>query len=65
MTLTFIRAEIERMRLQIRRQRTDIRSLQRAGISTASAELMLVRMRATVDDLCDRRDSLAKEARFV
>jgi hypothetical protein len=57
-TLPFIRAEIERMRVQIRRQQKEILALQRPGISTASAELLLARMRATVDDLCDKRDRL-------
>jgi hypothetical protein len=44
MTLPFIRAETERMRLQIKRQQNDIQSLQRLGIPTASAELLLARM---------------------
>jgi hypothetical protein len=63
MTLDSIRVEIERMRIQIRRRQKEIQSLQRSGISTASAELLLVRMRATVDGLCDKRDNLrSKEA---
>jgi hypothetical protein len=40
----YIRAEIERMRMQVHRQRGEIRLLQRAGISTASAEALLERM---------------------
>jgi hypothetical protein len=59
--LNFIRAEIERMRLQVSRQRKDILSLQRAGIDTASAELLLGRMQAKIDDLCAERDRLRKE----
>jgi hypothetical protein len=51
LNLDFIRAEIERMRRQISRQQKEIHSLQRSGISTASAELLLARMRATVDGL--------------
>jgi hypothetical protein len=35
---------------QISRQRNDIRSLQRAGISTLPAEALLARMQATVDN---------------
>jgi hypothetical protein len=63
MQLPFIRAEIERMRRQISRQQKDIQSLKRAGISTASAELLLARMRAAVDGLCDQRDRLVGEQR--
>jgi hypothetical protein len=59
--LNFIRAEIERMRLQVSRQRKDILSLQRAGIDTASAELLLGRIQAKIDDLCAERDRLRKE----
>jgi hypothetical protein len=55
MTIDFIRAEIERMRIQIRRQQKEILALQRLGISTASAELLLALMRVSVDDLCDKR----------
>jgi hypothetical protein len=36
MTIHFSRAEIERMRIQIRRQQKEILALQRLGISTAS-----------------------------
>ncbi|WP_172899786.1 hypothetical protein [Bradyrhizobium erythrophlei] len=32
--------------------------LRRAGISTSSAELLLARMRARVDNLCNRRAKL-------
>jgi hypothetical protein len=39
-----IRAEIEHMRVQVYRQRGEIRHLQRAGIPTASAEALLDRM---------------------
>jgi hypothetical protein len=41
MDLGYIRREIERMRVQVGRQRKEILQLQRAGISTASAELLL------------------------
>jgi hypothetical protein len=56
MQLETIRTEIEYMRRQIYRQRKDIRSLERAGISTKSAEELLGRMLAKVDDLCAERD---------
>ena len=36
--IEYIRAQIERMRIQVHRQRGEIRQLQRAGISTTSAE---------------------------
>jgi hypothetical protein len=56
-----IRGEIERMRVQVGRQRKEILALQRAGIPTASAELLLARKLAKIDDLCARRDRLKKE----
>ena len=48
----WVRNEIARMRGQIRAQEREIWMPQRAGAATASAELLLVRMRAKVDDLC-------------
>ena len=39
--IEYIRAEIERMRVQVYRQRGEIRQLQRAGIPTAAAEALL------------------------
>ena len=36
--------------------------LQRAGVPTASAELLLSRMRAKLDDLCGERETLRKAA---
>jgi hypothetical protein len=56
-----IRSEIERMRAQVHRQRGEIRQLQRAGISTASAEALLDRMLNNIDALCAERDRLKKE----
>lgn len=41
MGLDHIRSELERMRVQVGRQRKEILNLQRAGISTASAEALL------------------------
>jgi hypothetical protein len=61
MQLEHIRREIERMRLQVHRQRGDIRKLQQAGISTASAEALLERMLDRIDKLCAERDRLKKE----
>jgi len=49
------------MRVQVGRQRKEILQLQRAGISTASAEALLGRMHAKIDDLCEQRDRLKRE----
>ena len=61
MGLDRVRSEIEHMRVQVGRQRKEILQLQRAGIPTASAELLLGRMHAKIDDLCAERDRLKKE----
>ena len=63
MQLEALRAEIEYMRRQIARQRSDIHTLQRAGISTAAAVELLDRMLAKVDGLCAERDRLVGEQR--
>jgi hypothetical protein len=55
MQLTFFREDIERRRLQILRQRREIRDLQRARIPTKSAEELLARMLSKVDELCAER----------
>jgi hypothetical protein len=65
MKLDWVRGEITRMRGQLRAQEREIRMLQRAGVPTASAELLLVRMRAKIDDLCRQRDALRKAATKV
>ena len=52
MQLVQLRTEIQRMRTQVGRQRKDIRTLHRAGISIKSAEELLARMQANVDELC-------------
>ena len=59
--LDFIRAEIEHTRVQVGRQRKEILQLQRAGISTASAELLLARMHTRIDALCAERERLKKD----
>jgi hypothetical protein len=61
MGLDHVRSEIEHMRVQVGRQRKEILQLQRAGIPTASAELLLQRMLAKIDDLCAERDRLKAE----
>ena len=57
----FVRSEIERMRVQVGRQRSEILQLQRAGIATAAAETLLQRMLDKVDALCAERDRLKAE----
>ena len=61
MGLDRVRTEIDHMRVQVGRQRKQILQLQRAGISTAAAELLLGRMQAKIEGLCDERDRLKKE----
>ena len=61
MELDHVRSEIELMRVQVGRQRKEILQLQRAGISTAAVELLLQRMQAKIEGLCDERDRLKKE----
>ncbi|CAN5362881.1 hypothetical protein BH11PSE4_BH11PSE4_12190 [soil metagenome] len=63
MGLDHVRNEIERMRLQIRRQRKEIQALARAGIATSSAEALLARMQDKVDGLVGERERLVGEAR--
>lgn len=59
-TLEYLRSEIHRMQSQVGRQRKEILELQRAGIGTASAEALLARMQAKVDDLRVQRDQMNK-----
>jgi hypothetical protein len=59
--IEFVRGEIQRTRLQVLRQRKEIVQLQRAGISTTSAEALLERMLNKIDDLCTERDRLKKK----
>jgi hypothetical protein len=56
--IEYIQAEIERMRIQVPRQRGEIRQLQKAGIPTASAEALLDLMLNNIDGLCAERDRL-------
>jgi hypothetical protein len=65
MQLSAVRSEIEHMRHQIHRQRREIRDLQRAGISTKSAEELLARMQTKVDELCAERDRLVGQCRIA
>jgi hypothetical protein len=58
--LDHIRAEIEHMRIQSQRQRREILQLQRAGISTSSAEALLARTFTKIDAMCAERDRLTQ-----
>ena len=59
--IEFIRAEIERTRLQVLRHRNDIMQLQRDGLPTTSAEALLQRLLNKIDDLCAERNRLRRE----
>jgi hypothetical protein len=61
MELTYVRGEIEHMRRQILRQRSEIKQLQQAGIPTRSADELLQRMQTKVDNLCTERDRQLRE----
>jgi hypothetical protein len=60
MKLDLVRNDIARMRGLVRAQEREIQMLRRAGVATASAELLLSRMRAKIDDFCRERDALRK-----
>jgi hypothetical protein len=59
--LNYVRSEIEHMRVQVGRHRKEMLQLQRAGISTASAEALLHRMMDKIDGLCEERNRLKRE----
>lgn len=61
MDIEHVRSEIEHMRVQVGRQRREILQLQRTAIPTASAELLLGRMKAKIDQLCAERDKLKQD----
>jgi hypothetical protein len=56
--LASVRAEIDRARKLVDRQRRDILALRRAGISMADAQLVLARQLARLDDLIRERNRL-------
>ncbi|WP_316228626.1 hypothetical protein [Bradyrhizobium sp. SZCCHNR1045] len=56
--LASVRAEIDRARKLVDRQRRDILALQRADRSTADAELVLSRQLARLDGLIGERNRL-------
>lgn len=64
MKLEYIRLEIARMRVQIRRQRLDIQKLHRAGISAIAAEALVERMQNKTDELCAERDRIVGSERM-
>ena len=58
MGLDHVRSELAYMRVQVGRQRKEILTLQRHGVDTASAQLLLQRMQAKVEGLVVERDRL-------
>lgn len=54
--LCWVRDEIDRMRLQVGRQRREILQLRRAGVATAAAEALLQRMLQTLERLRQQRE---------
>jgi hypothetical protein len=56
--LASVRAEIDCTRKLVDRQRRNILTLQRSGIATADAELILARQLARLDGLIDERNRL-------
>ena len=64
MELPVLRKEIERMRVQVWRQRREIQDLQRAGIPSRSAEELLARMLSKIDEMCEERDRLLGQSRM-
>jgi hypothetical protein len=61
--LNLLGREIEHMRAQLGRHRKDLLTLQRAGAGTATAEALLARMQARIDNLCAQRDALKDRER--
>jgi hypothetical protein len=57
--LDHIQAEIEWMRVQVGRQRKEILQIQRARISSATAEMVFDCMLANIDRLCEQRERTA------
>ncbi|MGJ4900059.1 hypothetical protein ACQR10_04125 [Bradyrhizobium sp. HKCCYLRH2060] len=59
--LDLVRAEIDRLRLQVGRQRREIVQLRRAGVPAAAAEALLQRMLGTLEGLRQQREQLKLE----
>ncbi|XUM20994.1 hypothetical protein ACRAVF_26860 [Bradyrhizobium oligotrophicum S58] len=59
--LCVVRAEIDRMRLQVMRQRREIVQLRRAGASTTAADALLHHMLETLGRLRKQREQLKLE----
>jgi hypothetical protein len=57
--LASVRAEIDRARKLVDRQRRDILTLQRSGIATADAEIVLAHQLARLDGLIGERNRLS------
>jgi hypothetical protein len=62
--LEYLRAEIERLRYQLHRQRKEIKQLEKAGINTLPAQALLARMTVKIESLCAERDKLRQEVGY-
>ncbi|MGJ4947211.1 hypothetical protein [Bradyrhizobium sp. HKCCYLS20291] len=60
--LSFVRSEIDRLRIQVGRQRREIVQLQRSGIATEAAQALLQRMLTRLDGLREQREQLKLES---
>jgi hypothetical protein len=63
--LDWVRNEITRVSRDICAQEREIQMLQRAGVSTTSAELLLSRIRAKLEDLCREHEVLRETGRSL
>jgi hypothetical protein len=63
--IDFIRREIEHMCVRVGRHRKEMHQLQPGGNPTASAEALLERMLAKIDNVCAERDRLKAEQSAV
>jgi hypothetical protein len=61
MSIEFIRTEIQRLRVQIRRQQNELETLKRANRPTGTAEELLSRMKANIVTLCAKCDSMMRQ----
>lgn len=59
-TLELIRADLDRMRLQVSRHRREIVRLRSVGLSVAPAEALVQKMQAEIEEMCVKRDKLRK-----
>jgi hypothetical protein len=61
MSIEFIQTEIERLRVQIRRQQKELEASRRANRPTGTAEELLSRMKANIVTLSAKCDSMMRQ----